>query len=60
VSEHLGKYLAPPQLPEIYRRESELGSPSQGDGLFLRFHEDRTPWCGCWLASKTSLTFSKI
>jgi hypothetical protein len=43
VSEHLGKYVAPPQLPEIHRGESDTWLAFQGDGLFIRFHEDGRP-----------------
>jgi hypothetical protein len=43
VSGHLSKYVAPPQQPEIYRREAKAWLAFEGDGLFIRFHDDGRP-----------------
>jgi hypothetical protein len=43
VSKHLGKYVAPPQQPESYRRQAEGWLAFEGDGLFIRFHDDGRP-----------------
>jgi hypothetical protein len=43
VSRHLSKYVPPPQQPELYRRQAEGWLAFEGDGLFIRFHDDGRP-----------------